>query len=127
MPTDLVQLEPIADLADHPLPEIGLPAMSYAQLWRIARNGTRARTGEVVRLRVSRIGGKLHTSRADIRAYLDELNAADNRHFARADNGTPSTNQPKPRPRLKRRRLASSRDRRAAIRRAEQEAQAAGI
>lgn len=124
MLVDLKKLEPVGDLADRELPEIGLPAQSYQSLYRDIRKGTKSRSGEVVRLWAVRLNGKLHTSRQHILDYLKASAAADTAFFAHRDEGASLDPSPAmPRPRLRR----SRRRRRADVDRAECEARELGL
>lgn len=63
------------------LQEAGLPEVSYHGLWRAGRQGTAARNGQRVYLKLDRIGGRLYTKLNWIREYVDELRRADEEHF----------------------------------------------
>jgi hypothetical protein len=52
-----------------------------AALWRWCRKGILARSGERVRLKHYRIGGRLYTTEADLVAFFDAVTAADAEHF----------------------------------------------
>lgn len=58
-------------------------------VWRWCRKGVRSRTGQRIRLRHVRAGGKIFTQAPWIEAFVHELAAADAAHFAREASDAP--------------------------------------
>jgi hypothetical protein len=77
-------------------------------IWRWCRQGVRSRTGEVIRLKHVREGGKLFTSKQWLDEFRERLAAADVEHFAlndesSSDRWAEAGAAPKRRPRPRRR------------------------
>lgn len=55
--------------------------LSYNQIWRAARRGTRSRDGQRIFLKCERYGGKLYTSLAWLREHAMTVAKADQNYF----------------------------------------------
>lgn len=71
--TDFITLSKAAQLAP------GRPSSNA--MWRWARRGVLARSGERIRLEHIRVGGKIFTTAGWVREFGERLAAADARHF----------------------------------------------
>lgn len=88
-------------------------------IWRWCRKGVLSRSGERVRLKHVRIGGKIYTTAAWLGEFGQRLANADAEHFDLCEDEAFS---PPPRPRTR-----SEKQRLAAIERAERELAEAGV
>lgn len=57
-------------------------------VWRWCREGVKAKSDERVRLKHTRFGGRIYTTRAWLEAFGLALAEADAKHFERADEAT---------------------------------------
>lgn len=71
--------------------------VSQSAVWRWARKGLKARSGNRVRLRHLRVGGRLYTTQANLDGFFADLASADIAHFERGDNGPVEPAGPRPR------------------------------
>lgn len=60
-------------------------------VWRWCREGVKSRSGERVRLKHIRVGGRIYTTREWIETFGVELADADAQHFERSDEPAPPT------------------------------------
>ncbi len=89
-------------------------------IWRWCRKGVLARDGQRVRLKHTRIGGKIYTTAQWIEEFGQRLAEADSKHFDLSDNVAPALNPSHTQSR-------TERQRQAAIEQAEQELADAGV